>query len=150
MSAFLPLSPMLSADSAPVRPHLTSGVGKVRNQAGGAFPKPIRDTMKIVFSRRKPSLFAEVDKLSKECDAITPRRSAMNKDDHQAVSARDLMAVTVFYAINILLFPVTLIGYVIWVGKATLTGRGSGVSRTAQGPLSIRWFMHKLGTRQGT
>ena len=72
----------------------------------------------------------------------------MNKDDHKAVSARDLMAVTVFYAINILLFPVTLIGYVIWAGKAALTGRGSGVSVTAQGPLSGRWFMHYLGTRE--
>ena len=72
----------------------------------------------------------------------------MNKDDHKAVSARDLMAVTVFYAISILLFPVTLIGYVIWVGKAVLTGRGSGVSVSAQGPLSGRWFMHYLGTRE--
>src|ERR1051326_931622 len=71
----------------------------------------------------------------------------MNKDDHKAVSARDLMAVTVFYVINILLFPVTLIGYVIWVGKTILTGRGSGDSVTAQGPLSGRWFMHYLGTR---
>ena len=72
----------------------------------------------------------------------------MNKNDQKAVSARDLMAVTVFYAISILLFPVTLIGYVIWVGKAALTGRGSGVSATAQGPLSGRWFMHYLGTRE--
>lgn len=72
----------------------------------------------------------------------------MNKDDHKAVSARDLMAVTVFYAINILLFPVTLIGYVIWVGKIALIGRKSGVSVSAQGPLSVRWLMHYLGTRE--
>ena len=72
----------------------------------------------------------------------------MNKDDHKAVSACDLMAVTIFYAINILLFPVTLIGYVIWAGKAALTGRRLGVSATAQGPLSGRWFMHYLGTRE--
>ena len=72
----------------------------------------------------------------------------MSKDDHKAVSARDLMTVTVFYAINILLFPVTLIGYVIWVGKIVRTSRRSGVSVTAQGPLSGRWFMHYLGTRE--
>ncbi len=72
----------------------------------------------------------------------------MNKDDHKAVSARDLMAVTVFYAINILLFPLTLISYVIWAGKAVLTGRRSGVSATAQGPLSGRWFMHYLDIRE--
>src|SRR5437868_1468174 len=72
----------------------------------------------------------------------------MNKDDHKAVSVRDLMAATVFYAISILLFPVTLIGYVIWVGKIVLTGRGSGVSVSAQGPLSGRWSMHYLGTRE--
>jgi hypothetical protein len=36
---------------------------------------------------------------------------------------------------------------VIWVGMALLTGRNSGVSGTAQGPLSARWFEHHLGTR---
>jgi Leucine carboxyl methyltransferase len=64
------------------------------------------------------------------------------------VLVRDLIAATVFYVLGVLLFPVTLIGYVIWVSKTILTGRGSGVSRTAQGPLSARWFMHQLGTRQ--
>jgi len=37
---------------------------------------------------------------------------------------------------------------VIWVGKGFLTGNPSGVSATAQGPLSARWAMHNLGTRQ--
>ena len=72
----------------------------------------------------------------------------MNKYDQKAISALDLIAATVFYVLNVLLFPVTLIGYAIWVGKTILTGRGSGISRTAQGPLSIRWFMHHLGTRE--
>ena len=36
----------------------------------------------------------------------------------------------------------------IWVGGALLGGRGSGVSGTAQGPLSARFFAHELGTRQ--
>ena len=72
----------------------------------------------------------------------------MNKDDHKAVSAKGLLAVTVFYAINILLFPLTLIGYVIWVGKTARTSRRSGVSVSAQGPLAGRWSMHNLGTRE--
>lgn len=46
------------------------------------------------------------------------------------------------------MFPVTLIGYVIWVGKAIFTKDRSGVSGTAQGPLSARWFEHMFGTRQ--
>ena len=41
---------------------------------------------------------------------------------------RDLFRAAVFYNLNVLLFPVTLIGYVTWVGKAMRTGRGSGVS----------------------
>ncbi len=60
----------------------------------------------------------------------------------------DRFAAAVFYVLNVLLFPVTLIGYVIWVGKALLAGRGSGVSSTAQGPLSARFFQHKLGIRE--
>ncbi len=72
----------------------------------------------------------------------------MNEGERKTSSARELIAAIVFSMLSILLFPVTLIGYVIWVGKTILTGRGSGVSRTAQGPLSIRWFMHHLGTRE--
>jgi hypothetical protein len=44
--ASLPLETILSADSAPDRPSLACGFGKVRDQAGRAFPKQIRDTMK--------------------------------------------------------------------------------------------------------
>jgi methyltransferase (TIGR00027 family) len=58
------------------------------------------------------------------------------------------LAATVYYLLSILLFPITLIGYVIWVGKSILAGRGSGVSGTAQGPLSARFFEHRLGTRE--
>ncbi len=54
----------------------------------------------------------------------------------------------VFTVLCVLLFPVMLIGYVIWVGKILVSGRGSGVSSTAQGPLTGRWAMHNLGTRR--
>jgi methyltransferase (TIGR00027 family) len=72
----------------------------------------------------------------------------MKRDDHKAGSAHDRRAVLVYYAINILLFPVTLLGYVIWAGKTALTGRRSGVSITAQAPLMGRWTMHQFGTRE--
>ncbi len=72
----------------------------------------------------------------------------MNKGEQKTISAREFIAATVFYLISVLLFPLTAIGYMIWIGKAILAGRGSGVSRTAQGPLSARWLMHQLGTRE--
>jgi len=72
----------------------------------------------------------------------------MNESDQMVVSGRDPMATTIFYIIFVLMLPVTLIGYVIWVGKAYLFLRKSGVSGTAQGPLSARWFEHNLGTRR--
>jgi methyltransferase (TIGR00027 family) len=61
---------------------------------------------------------------------------------------RDLTRVVVYYLLSVLLFPVTLTGYLIWVGRILQTGRGSGVSGTAQGPLSARFTEHKLGTRE--
>ncbi len=59
-----------------------------------------------------------------------------------------IVRVIVYNIISILLFPVTLIGYVIWIGKILFSGRGSGVSSTAQAPLVGRWGLHNLGTRQ--
>jgi methyltransferase (TIGR00027 family) len=64
------------------------------------------------------------------------------------LKGRGLIAAIVFTILGVLLFPVTLTGYVIWVGKALLAGRNTGVSGTAQGPLSARWFEHNLGTRR--
>jgi methyltransferase (TIGR00027 family) len=55
---------------------------------------------------------------------------------------------TVFYVLNVLLFPITLIGYVIWLARIYLTRRNSGASITAQGPLSARSMMHMLGLRR--
>ena len=72
----------------------------------------------------------------------------MNMHNQKPVSARDHLAAAVYCFLGVLLFPVTLTGYVIWAGGALLAGRGSGVSGTAQGPLSARFFEHKLGTRQ--
>jgi methyltransferase (TIGR00027 family) len=60
----------------------------------------------------------------------------------------DRLEAAVFYGLNVALFPVTALGFAIWIGKGLLTGRGSGVSTTAQSPLSGRYFQHRLGTRQ--
>jgi methyltransferase (TIGR00027 family) len=57
------------------------------------------------------------------------------------------IAALIFYIIFALLFPMTLVGYVLWLVTAFVAGRGSDVSMTAQGPLTARWFQHLLGTR---
>ncbi len=79
--------------------------------------------------------------------AFNRQRSTMRAVDQAMVAARERLAAPVFYVISILLFPISLAGYLIWVGKALL-GRNTGVSGTAQGPLFARWFMHQLRTRR--
>ncbi len=68
-------------------------------------------------------------------------------ENNQTASMHNPIAAVIFYIINIILFPLILVGYVLWVGKA-YAGRKSSVSGTAQGPLSARWFQHHLGIRQ--
>ena len=58
------------------------------------------------------------------------------------------MAALAFTLMMIVTFPISLLGYVIWVGRIMTAGKSSGVSATAQGPLSARWTEHLLGTRQ--
>jgi methyltransferase (TIGR00027 family) len=72
----------------------------------------------------------------------------MNKhtNEQKAVSRRTPIAATIYYIVLTLLFPVTLVGYAIWVGKL-LGGRKSGESATAQSPLFARWLQHQHGTR---
>lgn len=62
-------------------------------------------------------------------------------------SAHGPLAAALFYAVNGALFPATVLGYGVWVGKV-LASRRSGASLTAQGPLSTRWLQHQLGTRE--
>ena len=58
-------------------------------------------------------------------------------------------AATTYTVISVLLFPVSLLGYAIWIGFGLLPGRKrSGVSFTAQSPLAARWAMHLMGTRR--
>lgn len=51
-----------------------------------------------------------------------------------------------YYALCTLLSPLILAGYAVWVGKI-ITGGRSGVSVTAQGPLSARFTEHQFGVR---
>jgi len=69
----------------------------------------------------------------------------MNKNN-QVASVHTPIAAAVFYIFNILLFPFTLLGYVINV--AYLSRRTLGVSTMAQAPLSDRWVQHHLGVRE--
>jgi methyltransferase (TIGR00027 family) len=71
----------------------------------------------------------------------------MNQNDQKTVSARGPIAAAVYYLINILLFPITLIGYVI-MSVSFFAGRKSSASGTALAPLTGRWLFHNLGTRQ--
>jgi methyltransferase (TIGR00027 family) len=70
----------------------------------------------------------------------------MSEKNKETGSARNPIASAVFYLISILLLPISALGYVIWIGKL-LIARKSGVSMTAQEPLSARWFQHHLCTR---
>jgi hypothetical protein len=70
----------------------------------------------------------------------------MNQNDPQTVPAGGPIAAAVYYLINILLFPITLIGYVL-MSVSIYTGRKSAVSGTALAPLTGRWLLHNLGAR---
>ncbi len=50
--------------------------------------------------------------------------------------------------LTILLSPVTVIGYIIWIVKGILLSSKSGVSATAQSPLAVRFSEHEIGVRQ--
>lgn len=70
----------------------------------------------------------------------------MTVSDQRVISRQDPIAAILYYIVCVLLLPVISVGYVLWVGKL-YAGRRSGVSGTAQGPLSARWFQHQLGIR---
>lgn len=70
----------------------------------------------------------------------------MNGNDAKVTPRRDALSAIIYYTICALLSPAILVGYVLWIGKL-FAGRKAGVSGTAQGPLSARWFQHQLGTR---
>jgi methyltransferase (TIGR00027 family) len=70
----------------------------------------------------------------------------MNQNDQNTVSRRGPIAAAVYYLLNILLFPITLVGYVL-MSISFYAGRKSTVSGTALAPLTGRWLLHNLGSR---
>jgi hypothetical protein len=54
----------------------------------------------------------------------------------------------VFLIIQVVLLPLTIIGYIFTLVKALLYSRKYGISATATNPLSARWFLHVLGNRE--
>ncbi|MEV4123977.1 SAM-dependent methyltransferase [Nocardia sp. NPDC049707] len=60
---------------------------------------------------------------------------------------RKLISAVAYYILSTVMSPLILIGYLMWVVTIIATGR-SGVSRTAQGPLIVRFFEHNFGIRQ--
>jgi methyltransferase (TIGR00027 family) len=71
---------------------------------------------------------------------MTTKKVHYPSENHSPIAA------AVYYLINILLFPVTLVGYVLMT-VSYFTGRKSGVSGMAQAPLMARWYQHHLGMR---
>lgn len=71
----------------------------------------------------------------------------MTITDSPSASRNNILAALIYYLVSLLLLPVTVIGYILWVGRL-YAGRKSGISATTQGPLSARWFQHRLGTRR--
>ena len=60
----------------------------------------------------------------------------MNPNDKKTgASFGAVIAAFVSAIINIVLFPITFIGYIFWIGKLIVSGRSSGVSTSAQAPL---------------
>ncbi len=53
-----------------------------------------------------------------------------------------------FDLLTILMSPVIVVGYIIWIVKGVLLHGQSGVSVTAQGPLTARYSQHRLGVRE--
>jgi methyltransferase (TIGR00027 family) len=60
---------------------------------------------------------------------------------------RNIVKAILFYLIQIIWSPLTLIGYILVVAKLFVFSRSSEVSVTMLSPLFGRWTQHKLGTR---
>jgi len=71
----------------------------------------------------------------------------MNASHPKTAPQKRPLAAAVFSLINILLVPLTLLGYVLHLGHLFLHHQ-RGVSTSAQGPLSARWTEHHLGVRE--
>ncbi len=71
----------------------------------------------------------------------------MNEPNRKPPSTTTSAAIS-FGLLSILMSPITLIGYVIWIVQGILLSTKAGVSSTAQGPLTARYALHKAGIRE--
>ncbi len=71
----------------------------------------------------------------------------MNPPNRKPLSTGSSAAIG-FMLLTILMSPVIVIGYIIWIVKGVLLASKSGVSVTAQGPLTARYSQHELGVRE--
>lgn len=58
-----------------------------------------------------------------------------------------IVAAAIFRMIQIILLPVSIVGYVLFIAKLIMASRGLGISATALAPLYTRWLQHELGVR---
>jgi len=78
-----------------------------------------------------------------------PKNDSTKKD--LTVVFRTLIKIVqfiVFLIIQLVLLPLTIIGYIFLVVKVMLYSKKYGISVTATNPLSARWFLHVLGKRE--
>jgi methyltransferase (TIGR00027 family) len=64
------------------------------------------------------------------------------------MNVRTFVAAAVYGALEVLLFPFALAGYVLYVIKLILYTRRSGASATLLASFYTRWMQHQLGTRR--
>ncbi len=69
------------------------------------------------------------------------------KKQEDSGNMRTFVAATIFRLIQIVSFPIELVGYVLFVIKSILFSHKSGISMTALAPLYMRYMRHKLGIR---
>ncbi|MCG2621198.1 SAM-dependent methyltransferase [Arthrobacter sp. I2-34] len=60
---------------------------------------------------------------------------------------RQLLSAVAYRIIQVLLFPFTLAGYVVFMARMFSFSRRTGASTTALSPLYLRWMLHRLGSR---
>jgi hypothetical protein len=58
-----------------------------------------------------------------------------------------LIASSVFHALQILLLPLAIVGYVLMIARVFVYSRGSSASVTVLASFYTRWMQHRLRTR---
>lgn len=71
----------------------------------------------------------------------------MTTNTHPAPKYGPLASI-LYHIVVILLLPIFLLGYLIWIVRAFGGRKSDSASATAQAPLFARWMQHHMGTRQ--